>query len=459
MARSSESRSAYAEVLSYLDSFTNYERITDFTAGPETLGLGRFRALLEHLDNPQKSFQSIHIAGTKGKGSTTIMASELLRARGLKVGVYTSPHLVSVRERILIDSQPITPEDFCEAFEQVKPALQKLASDAIWKPITYFETLTAIAFVAFEQHCIEVAVAEVGLGGRFDATNVLTPIVTAITPVSLDHTRQLGDTIPAIAAEKGGIIKEGIPLILGRQVPEAESVLAELAAERKAPVYAYNTPALTAEIKPVDETNPRSPQELSLTTWRGFYNGIRLALLGDHQAENAAVAAGIVEKYYEATEQPALNKAELQNAWSKLRIPGRIEIISHSPWVILDSAHNTASIWAAAETIRKRFIYETLVIVFAAARDKDIPGMLQILAPLADHIIVTESGHERCESAEVISKLIEENFATRVTLLTNPESAFTAAKQEAGSGGMVYITGSFYLAGRIKKFLQPELQD
>jgi dihydrofolate synthase/folylpolyglutamate synthase len=447
----------YEDVLAFLDGFTNYERVSDFTAGPETLCLDRMRHLLDQLGRPQDACPALHIAGTKGKGSTATMAAALLQAAGRRVGLFTSPHLVSVRERIVIDGTPVSRERFCAAFAAVRPALEATAARREWSPPTYFETLTAMAFVAFAAAEVDLAVLEVGLGGRFDSTNVVRPVATAITPVSLDHTRQLGDTLGAIAAEKAGILKPSVPLVLAPQPPEAEAVIRGRAAELDAPVLAFGEDRL--QVRTIHPPGPDTPQVLTLTAGRAALAGVPLPLLGRHQSVNAAVAAALVDAFLAAREEPPLTDAVARRAWRPLRLPARLEITGRRPWVLVDGAHNPASAWALAETLQDRFAGARLTLIFGAAQDKDIPGMLRVLAPLADRLVLTESGNPRGLPAANAVAHVPEGLDLSLEVEPDPREALTRAVARAGAEDVVCVAGSLYLAGRVRRLQSPPLED
>ena len=445
---------SYEEVMTYLDGFTNYERKTDYTS--DDLGLARIRHLLEKLGSPQLQYDVVHIAGTKGKGSTATLTAELLRGMDLRVGLYTSPHLMNIRERIVIDGEAISRERFCEAFMTLRPVLDGMKHTGEWEQPTYFEILTAMAFLAFARADIDVAVLETGLGGRLDATNIVHPVATAITPISIDHTKQLGDTIERIAAEKAGIIKDDVPVIVSRQAAAAMRVISAKAKEHDAPVFAWG-----ADYSSSVTSTPESlakPQTIDIQTWSGHYPEIRLMMPGVHQAENAGVAAALAETYLEQTDRPPLTTEIIRKAWRKLQIPARIEVIETGPVTVLDGAHNPASMWALSETLRAQTPEGCKrIAVFGASADKDVKGMLRIFLPILTGIIITETGCNRSMPAENVLKLVK---SLRPELKTSVEldwlKALRMARDQAGVDGVVCITGSLYLAGNLKTRLLAE---
>jgi dihydrofolate synthase / folylpolyglutamate synthase len=440
----------YDDVIAFLDGFTNYERRTDYESGPEALGLGRIGRLLELVGNPQDEVRIVHIAGTKGKGSTAHLCAELLAASGYRVGLYTSPHLVDVRERVRVAGAPLSREVFCEAFQELRPALESLRKHPEWSPATYFETLTALAFLAFRSAGVEAAVVEVGLGGCFDATNIVKPTVCGISPVSLDHAAQLGPTLEAIAGEKGGIIKCGVPVLIGHQTDRVEAVLRQIALQRGAPVRSLRDGEFSASMDRYDLARADQRQQIELSTWLGRHEDIRLPLHGQHQAANAALAAALAEAFLEREGREPLTTALIRRAWRRRPLDGRFQILEREPaWLILDGAHNPASIWALSETLRQRFPDTEPVLVVGAARDKDLATMLRLIAPLAGLVIATETDHERSAEASLVAALAREGGAKEVLIHPNPVNALEAARKNVPAGGLLCVTGSLYLVGRI----------
>jgi dihydrofolate synthase/folylpolyglutamate synthase len=457
MAPASSIPFSYEDALSYLDGFTNYERRVDYTADEATLGTGRMRRLLTQLGDPQNHFRSIHIAGSKGKGSTAIMTAAILRDYGYRVGLYTSPHLVTVRERIVLAGAPVDREAFRDGMKELMPAIERVQDERPQGCITYFETLTALAFLLFRDKGMDLAVVETGLGGRFDATNVLTPSAVGITPVSMDHMKQLGNTISAIAGEKAGIIKPGVPVLVGPQVPEAETVFRNAARHTGAPLRAFGTPELDGDLaREPSPSEADSPQIIDLITWRGPCPEVPLPLIGRHQAQNAALAVGLAEVVLEQDDQPQVSSARLRRAWRNLRVPGRIEIIGHKPWTVLDGAHNAASAWVLADTLRRHFATNRFVLVFGSAEDKDIDGMFRILAPMAQEAFTVRTGATRSADPDDLARMLQDEHHVPTQTLPALGATLEAARQAASPEGLVCITGSLYLVGRVQALLAPE---
>lgn len=452
-----ESSARYREVLGYLEGFTNYERVSDVHGDIPTLGLGRMGYLLDHLDHPECSCPVVHIAGTKGKGSTAIMTAALLSASGYRVGLYTSPHLLTVRERIAIDGKAIGRKAFCAAFERVQPAIEALAEHAAWRPATYFEIMTALAFTAFAQAQVDVAVVEVGLGGRCDATNTVAPVVCGITTVSLDHVQQLGDTLEAIAAEKAGIIKADTPVLSAPQTPEVLAVLREVAVAKGAELRCVGSDAIGCERLGQSETRAEG-QRLALSSWRvPEYGEIFLPVLGAHQAENAALALGLVETFLEARGAAPLTGERIGRAWRSLVLPARVQVVGRQPRTVLDGAHNPASAWSLAETVRESFAeLAPKVFLVGVVGDKDAAAMLRVLAPLADVLVLTTAPGGRGRAAAELAALPEAQCGGNCVAVPDVLPALQEARRAAGPNGLLVVTGSFYLAGSVRALLLGE---
>lgn len=439
------------EVLEYLDRFTNYERVVDYAPGTGDFGTERIETLLGRLGDPQTAYPVLHVAGTKGKGSTSVMAARLLEAEGLRVGLYTSPHLEDVRERIQVAGAPIPYVRFCEAFALVQPAVEAMKREEL-RP-TYFEILTAMAFQAFRESRVDVAVVEVGLGGRLDATNVVNlPVtVSAITTISKDHVKQLGNDLLSIAGEKAGILREETPVVLAPQNGEVMKALRARAKAKGAPVIEAGKDLRVKLREDPADTAPEAPQRLDIHTWRGRHLDVALPVLGAHQRVNAGLAVGLVESFLERQGRGPLSTETIRKAWRSLSLPCRQELVGRDPWVLLDGAHNPASAWALAETVQRRFPAMRRVLVFSAAADKEIPVMLRILQPLMDQIILTTNGSPRCMDLKRVSEHIAQTFQGVPHMEPEPERAFLRAKAYAGPDGLVIVAGSLYLAGQLRK--------
>jgi dihydrofolate synthase / folylpolyglutamate synthase len=376
------------------------------------LGLDRIRLVLAALGNPQDAFRSVHVAGTNGKGSTCAMIEAGLRTAGVRTGLFTSPHLIEPTERIEIDGMPVTPRQFERAFD----AVHKVAGEP--HP-TYFETVTAMGFWLFREMRIETAVVETGLGGRLDATNVLDPVLTVITPIDFDHEAYLGGTIEAIAAEKAGILKSRVPAIFAHQRTEAQSVLDRRAAELKIPVR---------------RTGEFEIRDLQVTARGSEFSGIKCPLAGEHQIENAIAAALALESL-------GVPPKGIENAvW-----PGRLEHISPNPDIILDGAHNPAGARALARYLERFYAGRKIWMIYGAMRDKAVDEIAGILFPLASELILTAPNNARALRPEALRAI-----AGRGDRAFDISVALDRVRSEVSEDDVIIITGSLFLVGEAR---------
>ncbi|OGX41580.1 MAG: hypothetical protein A3C53_08425, partial [Omnitrophica WOR_2 bacterium RIFCSPHIGHO2_02_FULL_68_15] len=320
------------------------------------------RALMAALGHPERRWGAIHVAGTKGKGSTCALSAAILQAAGIRTGLYTSPHLVHLSERIQVDGRPVTAETLAAAVDAVRPSVAQLPS-----PPTYFEVLTAIAFWVFAEAGVELAVVEVGLGGRLDATNVVDPLVSVITPVSLDHTDLLGSTLTAIAREKAGIIKPGRPVVVAPQSPDALAVLKAVAEEQGAPCLEV---AARAQVRVLEAS--AEGQRVALRTAAGTSRTIALPLLGAHQADNLATAVTALESLPAPW---AIADAAVAEGAARVVWPGRLQVLERRPWVVLDGAQNAASAAALRDAVRALWPARPVHLVLGLSANKDLDGV------------------------------------------------------------------------------------
>lgn len=418
--------------------------------------LDRVREVAHLLGDPQTSFRVIHITGTNGKTSTARMVEALVTAMGLRVGRFTSPHLTDVRERIVIDGEPISPEGFIAAWEDVAPyvAMVDERSHAQGGPqMSFFEVFTVMALAAFADAPVDVAVVEVGMGGTWDATNVLDGDVAVILPVALDHQHWLGHSLAEIAAEKAGIIKPGARAVSAAQEPEVAGIIARAAASQGAVLRSEPADfSVTARAVAV------GGQVVALTTPAALYTDIPLPLFGEHQAHNAAAALCAVEEFFG---QGALPGDAVEEAFGSVRSPGRLEVARTSPTVLVDSAHNPHGARALRHAVGEAFGFERIVGVFAAMEDKNVEGILVELEPLLDEIVVTGIDSPRALDALELKELAGEVFgAERVHLearLVNAlDRAVALADQGAPPAGTtaVLVAGSVVLAGAARQLLR-----
>jgi dihydrofolate synthase/folylpolyglutamate synthase len=380
------------------------------------LGLERIQQVLAALGHPERAFRVVHVAGTNGKGSTCAMIEAGLRAAGVRTGMFTSPHLVEPTERIQVDGIPVTKAQFSRAFDVVHQAAEPLDLDC--HP-TYFETVTAMAFWQFREMGVETAVVEVGLGGRLDSTNVVQPAVTVITPVDLDHQAFLGDTIEAIAGEKAGILKAGVPAVFTRQRPDAMAVLEARAS------------ALGMRVRRAEEFAIR---DLEMDARGSRFSGIECPLAGEHQVDNAVTAALALE------ELGVSPKGIAEARW-----PGRLEHISPNPDILLDGAHNPAGARALARYLERYYGDRKRWMIFGAMRDKAIEEIAGILFPLADELILTAPDSPRALTPEELARL-----DGRARVVLNVGEALQLAAQEASAEDVIIVTGSLFLVGEVR---------
>ncbi|GAA2352163.1 folylpolyglutamate synthase/dihydrofolate synthase family protein [Dactylosporangium salmoneum] len=406
--------------------------------------LSRIEGLLDTLGSPQRAYPSIHLTGTNGKTSTARMIDSLLRAHGLRTGRYTSPHLQSITERISIEGEPISEAKFVEVYEEVAPLAEFLDARSD-EPLTYFDMTTAMAFAAFADAPVDVAVVEVGLGGADDSTNVLHAQTTVITPIGLDHTEWLGDTIEEIAWAKAGIVHKGSTLICALQPEEAMRPILERCAEVGATLAREGR-----EFGVVHRDLAVGGQVLTLQGLSGTYEGIFLPLHGEHQAQNAAVALATVEAFLGAGAGRALNPESVRDGFAGTTSPGRLERIRNSPPILLDAAHNAHGMAATVRALTEEFAFSGLVAVVAALADKDIEGMLELLEPITESVVVTRNSSPRAMSAAQLGSLAEELFgADRVHVVPDLPDAIDAAVTLAESDNAVPGTVGILITGSV----------
>jgi dihydrofolate synthase / folylpolyglutamate synthase len=424
--------------------------------------LDRIRALLELLGDPQRSAPVIHLAGTNGKTSTTRMVESLLREFGLRTGRFTSPHLHSMRERIAFDGRSVDPERFVATYDDVAPYLDLVDSRQPVR-LSFFEVLVAMAFAAFADAPVDVAVVEVGLGGTWDATNVADGQVAVVTPIGVDHTRFLGHTIEEIAGEKAGIIKPGSYGVLGQQPVEAAEVLMRRSIEVDAIVARE-----ALEFGVLTRTLAVGGQQLDLRGLAGEYRDVFLPLHGAHQAHNAACALAAVEAFLGGAhaERGRLDPDLVRAGFAGVTSPGRLEVVRSSPTIVLDAAHNPAGARATAQALREEFAFDRLVGVVAAMADKDVRGILEAFEPVLDEVVITESTSARSMPADELGAVAVEVFGSdRVEVVRRLDDAIDSAVRLAEDegdhlgGAGVLVTGSIVTVGEARGLLRGERAD
>ena len=422
----------YQNALDYLYSYVDFSLTHQQNLSPENFDLTRMYALMEALGQPQQAYPSLHVAGSKGKGSVCAFCAAALQAQGYRVGLYTSPHLRDFEERIQVNGQPIARADLVEIIDEIMPYV-----DAIPR-LTTFEISTALAFWYFARQKVDVAVIEVGLGGRLDATNIITPQVSVITALYLEHTYVLGNTIEEIAAEKGGIIKPGVPVILAPQQDSALEVINRMAVEKDAAlVY-------------IPEAYPNRPETYSLTGQSFTISPpnqppVKLAipLLGPHQIENAVVAYAALDSL--RGQAIPIEDAAIQQGFANIYWPGRFEVLRQEPPVIVDSAHTPGAMVRLQETLDLFFPQRPVYLMVGVSEDKDIPGMLAALKPRTERIYCAQAPHPRAMKPEALAEAAR-FLGKPVSAFSSPASALEMAVREAPPEAVVLVTGSIFIA-------------
>jgi len=427
----------YNETLKYLDSFVDYER-----AGLDGIGkdfdLDKLRAVLEKLGNPHRDYRCVHVAGTKGKGSVCSFTSSILESAGYRVGLYTSPHLVTAFERIKINNRNIGEEDLIRAVGR----LREYIDPAPDKGFTFFEVYTLVAMLHFSMKKADFAVFEVGMGGRLDATNVIDAEVCGISPVSYDHTRVLGGRIEQIAREKSAIIKRGAHCVSSPQRAEALRVIRRKCSEEGASLSLVGKD-ITYRIKSFDEKG----SSFDVRGRAGRYEGCRTGMLGDFQVSNCATAIGICEHLLGDNEN---NEDVFRRGIERVFIPGRMEVLRRRPLIVIDGAQNGDSAMRLRHSVEQIFRYDRLILLLGLSRDKDIKNVCACLAPLADEIVLSRASVSRAADPYLIKGYIK---TRSVSVTEDVKEGLGTAFSLAGENDMILATGSFYLIGEVRELI------
>ena len=457
----------YKAALAYIKGFIDYERSPDFSRQARLYNLDRISGLLELLGNPQDRLQVVHIAGSKGKGSTAALIASVLTHAGYKTGLFTSPHLITPRERCRIDRELISEADVAFYIEKLKPAIETVSASE-FGPVSFFEIYTALAFSYFADQGTDFAVIEVGLGGRLDATNVVTPVTTVITPIGLEHTAILGETYTEIAREKAEIIKRECPLALAPQHPEARSVFEEVASERKAPIV--DLKVFDAAFEPLPQnaeqdlcaSAPRLiqnadglpiAQQFNVETDSESYSQLTIPLLGYHQFLNATTAVAAIECLKQ--EGYRVPKDSVYAGLKNVQWQGRIQRIRSSPIVVLDGAHSPASIEMLCCTLHQSYRYSQVTFIVSLMKDKNLIAIGNIISETADVVIATQVlNNPRVMPAEEL-KSAWENTCENITVCPTPAEAITKALSVASPTDLICVTGSLYLVGQALEIFRP----
>ncbi len=438
----------YASAMRWLYQFTDYERMRIVRYNSTNFNLERMRRLLKLLGNPEQDLKVVHIAGSKGKGSTCAMLDSMLRACGYTVGVYSSPHLVDLRERITINGQVISHADLTAHFRNIQNKIRRLNGQ---NP-SFFEIMTAAAVCQFAEQAVDVAIFETGLGGRLDATNVLKPLVCGITQISHDHTDILGKDLVSIAREKAGIFKRNVPAISLEQTKEVSATLREAAEAACTPLqFTGQEIDFSYRFEANRELGPHA--RVCLTTRDHHYEHLPVPLRGEHQALNCGLALAILDKLRSCGFE--IPEHKVVEGLASTYLPGRMEQVWNEPRILLDGAHNAASMQALVKAIGAHIPYDSLVVIFGCAQDKDIQGMLRQLNLGADKVIFTRAKNNprACEPSE-LRQMFHEVSDKMAQTADSLDEALNLAARAVSREDLICVTGSFYLVGEAKKHLE-----
>lgn len=464
--------------LDFLYGRIDYERSAGIAYSERTFKLDRMAELLARVGDPQRRLPIVHVAGTKGKGSTSAMIAAMLTAAGYRVGLFSSPHMFRIEERLAVDGVPCTSAELVDLVAQIQPHVRAMEAAVIgtsasattvhaepdWTvpaaPVascieggpTFFEIITALGLVHFVRKQVDVAVLEVGLGGRLDSTNVCRPVVSVITSISYDHTRELGSTLPQIAAEKAGIIKPGVPVVSGVTEPAAQTVIRDKAELERSPLwelgrdfdFSYRPPRHVEQREVPGEIDLRGPG-------RQVLGGLRLRPVGRHQGANAAVAVAALARLKEAGF--TAGESAIRQGLSLVDCPARVQVLARRPTVVVDAAHNVASAQALVDALDESFEARRRLLIFGTTRDKDVQGMLRLLLPRFDTVILTRyvsnprgiPPQDLLEAAIMACPQRSSICQTRET----PFDAWKAVWASAGAADLICVTGSFFLAADV----------
>ena len=438
----------YDAAVRYLFSQTDYEQMLRVRYNSDTFNLDRMRALSRKLGDPHEKLQAVHIAGTKGKGSTATMLAGMLQACGMKVGLYTSPHITDIRERIRVNGAMITQAALTKLINQVEPHIEKMAKD---KP-TFFEIFTAMAFRHFAAEKVDIAVVEAGLGGRLDSTNVLKPMVCGVTSISLDHMYQLGDTVGKIATEKAGIFKRDVPAVSVAQDPEAKQALERAAKQSRARLM-FTGEDIHFSYRIESSRQHGCHARICLTTPSSRFEHLPVPVLGEHQAMNCGLALALLDQLKQ--QGLDIDDAKAVRGLAQVQLPGRMEMVATDPRILLDGAHNAASMQALMRGVAQHIPYDSMVMVFGCAADKDISGMMQQIATGADKVIFSQAtGNARAALPTDLAEAYEELTGKVAQVCHSLRDAIRVARNATAREDIICVCGSFYLVGEVKGLLK-----
>ena len=437
----------YDQAMQYLFSVTDYERQQKLRYNVTTFDLDRMNKLLKALGDPHKKTKTIHIAGTKGKGSTATMLARMIQANGYKVGLYTSPHVTTLHERIMVNSEMISRKEMLALINRLHPVIEKMSHSKEDGP-TFFEIMTALAFLHFCDTGVDISVIETGLGGRLDSTNVIAPELVGITHISIDHQNLLGMTLDSIAAEKAGVIKKGIPVVTVPQELSAMRVLKKHATAQKAPLVVTGKDIdFSYRFESSREHGPHT--RICLTTPSSRFEHLRVPLPGEHQAINCGLALAMLDKLKH--QGYTIDDAKAINGLSEVKLAGRMEMISEDPRILVDAAHNAASIRALVQAIGQHVPYDSMIIIFGCNNDKDVRGMLTELQFGADKVIFTRSNSPKAVFPADLAEMYQEICGKMCQTALSLKEALRIAKNAVSREDLICVTGSFYLVGQAKQ--------
>jgi dihydrofolate synthase/folylpolyglutamate synthase len=427
----------YQQAIDYINGYTDYEKI-GMPHDPAFYDLRRVDELLSILGDPHQKAGSVHITGTNGKGSVAIMMAYALTAAGYSTGLYTSPHLHSWRERIRVDGEMISEAELAKLVSDLKPYVEEVNQRATYGQLTTFEFLTCMAFAYFGQKGVKFQVLEVGMGGKFDATSVITPMVAIITTIGLDHTDVLGNTLAQIAAEKCGIIKPESTVVISPQPPEAAQVIEKTCAERGAKLITVGK-----DVKWRTLDSDLDGQRFEVKGRKGSYE-LSIPILGEHQLQNAATAVAALEVLIDKGFD--IPNDRIAEGFSKIEWPGRFQVLRRNPPVVVDGAHNSDAARSLKKALKKYFDFEKAILVMGASDDKNIKGVIAELAPLFDRVIVTRSRHPRAMApAPLAAEFARHGLKARIA--EDVPSALSQALALAGEKELVCLAGSLFIVG------------
>jgi dihydrofolate synthase / folylpolyglutamate synthase len=435
----------FEDAFNYLSTFINYERQPLVPYTRDTFNLEEFDRFLNRLDRPHEQLKTVVIAGTKGKGSTAAMIASMVQASGLKAGLYTSPHLCSIRERIRVNGDLITEEDFASLVAELQPHLEAAGMAGVRRFRTFFEILTTMALLHFRRLGVDLAVLEVGLGGRLDATNVATPLVSVITSISFDHVEVLGDTIPKIAREKAGIIKMHGLAVVAPQRPEALAVIRDVCTARDSRLV-----EVARELRWQLRHYGWEGSVVDLESTRRTYPKIEVPLAGPHQLLNAATAIATAEQL-EAQGLP-ISEDGIRQGMKRVQWEGRLETVSRQPWIVLDGAHNRDSARCLREALATCFPYQRLILVLGISANKNLEGIIEELTPLAAVTVATRAMVPRAAPPQQVADLAAK-WCSRIFVEEDTQTALGRAIVETRRDDLLLVTGSLYLVGDAKRLL------